>query len=298
MNQRQFSSPIQSRLILLWAVLSISFALSSQTPSFAADAANEPAENVLEYETQSAFSRIRIRKQGTIRSMIFVKDNGAEAYESVIDLAQAHILQFDYLRFFATSFLLQPNQKSVLIVGLGGGGMIHYLRHLDPRMQIDVVEIDPVVVRLADEYFNVRPGAGINIITGDGLKFFSETDRKYDVIYMDAFLKPSADTDATGAPLRLRTHQFYRTMQKKLNPGGLVVFNLNVHAGIEGDVRNIKETFPQTYVFPILNEYVVLGSTDATRVTKFELERRAQELDRQINSPSKSFRQMSQRLRQ
>lgn len=89
MNQRQFSSPIQSRLILLWAVLSISFALSSQTPSFAADAANEPAENVLEYETQSAFSRIRIRKQGTIRSMIFVKDNGAEAYESVIDLAQA-----------------------------------------------------------------------------------------------------------------------------------------------------------------------------------------------------------------
>ena len=34
---------------------------------------------------------------------------------------------------------------------------------------------------------------------------------KYYVIYMDAFLKPSTDTDSTGAisPLRLKTLAFY-----------------------------------------------------------------------------------------
>ena len=41
----------------------------------------------------------------------------------------------------------------------------------------------------------------MNIVTADGLKFIAEAEKQYDVIYLDAFLKPSADTDSTGVPL-------------------------------------------------------------------------------------------------
>jgi spermidine synthase len=132
--------------------------------------------------------------------MLFVRDNGQEVLESRIDLGQPHVFQYEYPRFLVANYLLRPHPKSVLIVGLGGGAMVHFLRRIDPGLRIDVVEIDPVVVRLADRYFDIRAGDGVSIITADGLKFLTETRNRYDVIYLDAFLKPAAGTDATGAP--------------------------------------------------------------------------------------------------
>ncbi len=264
--------------------------------SLTTDAPKETAAGTLELDTQSAYSHIRIRKKGTLRSMMFVRDNGNEVFESQVDLARPHVLQFEYPRFLAANFLLQPNPKSVLMVGLGGGMMVHFLRHIDPGLRIDVVEIDPIVVRLADEYFDVRPGAGLNIITADGLKFLADTRKKYDVIYIDAFLKPSAATDATGAPLAQRHRQFYKSLQTKLNPRGLVAFNVNRHARDTEDIRNIRDAFAQTYVFPIPHVYVVIGSTDTTRVAYADLEERGRELDRRFNAPGISFREVSQFL--
>jgi len=271
---------------------------STQWPSatLATDAPKETAAGALELDTQSAYSHIRIRKKETLRSMMFVRDNNAEVFESQVDLARPHVLQFEYPRFLAANYLLRPQPKSVLIVGLGGGMMVHFLRHIDPALQIDVVEIDPVVVRLADEYFNVRPGTGLRIITADGLKFLADTRNRYDVIYIDAFLKPSAATDATGAPLDQRHRQFYKSLQTKLNPRGLVAFNVNRHARDAEDLRNIRDAFAQTYVFPIPGEYVVIGSTDATRVAYAELEARGRELDRRLNAPGISFHAVSQFL--
>jgi len=276
---------ILAALLFLW-----------QPSSFAGDAPVEQWAGVLEHEAKSAFSHIRIRKLGQLRSIMFVRDNGQEVFQSRIDLAQPHALQLEYSRFLAANFLLRPQPKTVLIVGLGGGAMIHFLRHIDPGLRIDVVEIDPVVVRLAEQYFNVRPGTGLTIITADGLKFLAETPNKYDVIYLDAFLQPSADTDATGAPLNLRAWKFYKAMQTKLNPGGLVAINVNRHAGDMQDLRNISAAFAQTYVFPLQHEYVVLGSIDATRVDFAEMEKRGRELDRRFNAPGISFHAVSQFL--
>jgi len=280
--------------IAMLAALMLPFAWPSE--SGAADALRETAAGVLELDIQSTYSHIRIRKRDTLRSMMFVRDNGQEVFESQVDLARPHALQLEYPRFLVANFLLQPNPKSVLIVGLGGGMMVHFLRHIDPGLRIDVVEIDPVVVRLAGEYFNVRAGGGVDIIAGDGVKFINESRTSYDVIYLDAFLKPSAATDATGAPLNQRTRQFYKALQTKLKPGGLAAFNVNAHAGDAEDLANIRAAFPQAYVFPIPGAHVVLASTDSNRVAHDELERRGRELDRRFNAPGISFHAVSQFL--
>jgi spermidine synthase len=252
----------------------------------------------LEFDQQGDFSHIRIRRDGNLRSMLFVRDTGEEAVESRINLDKPFLLQFEYLKHLFTSYLFRHPQEDVLIIGLGGGGMIHFLRHADPGVRIDAVEIDPLVVKLADEYFGVRSGPNVNIITADGLKFIAETEKQYDVIYLDAFLKPSADTDATGVPLSLRTQQFYEQLQTKLKPGGVAAFNINPHAQMGDDIRAIAASFPQVYEFQLPRNQgsVVVASTAPERASRTDLIRRAAELDQTFDNTI-SFRDMARRLR-
>ncbi|MEQ2208239.1 hypothetical protein XENOCAPTIV_006857 [Xenoophorus captivus] len=56
----------------------------------------------------------------------------------------------------------RPNQfaifiVSVLLVGLGGGGLPQFLRDFVPNATVEVVELDPVVLEVAKEWFGFRP---------------------------------------------------------------------------------------------------------------------------------------------
>jgi spermidine synthase len=277
--------------------------LAAAHPQFAIaqspQAAFENAAGELEYDGQSEFSHIRIRRRGPIRSMIFVRDNGQEVLETQMDLRRPAELKFEYLRYLFASYLFCPEPQRVLIVGLGGGSMVHYLQQTDPEVKIDAVEIDPLVVKLAADMFGTQPSENVNIVTADGLKFIADAeDGSYDVIYMDAFLKPSAETDETGAPLALRTQQFYKQLQQKLVPGGVVAFNLNPHAQLEADLRELTQAFPQLYVFPMsqFNGVVAIGTRDSKRLEPAELVRRGRALNRRFES-SLDFQEMPRRLR-
>jgi spermidine synthase len=251
----------------------------------------------LELDVKSDYSRIRIRRTDNVRTLWFVRDSGEEVVESRVDMERPYDLLVDYTRFMFLSYLFRPAQEKVLIVGLGGGAMVHFLRHYDPKVHTEVVEIDPVIVKIADRYFGARTGEGVNIVTADGMEHLKATQLRYDVIYMDAFLKPSRSTDETGVPLRLKTLQFYKDVQKKLTPEGLVVFNINPHSKMDEDVRTIRDAFPQTYVFRLPQEggYVVVGSMSEQRLSRNALLTRAGELDRRFRT-SYSFRNMAGRL--
>ncbi len=258
-----------------------------------------PEKSTLEVEETSEFSKIRIRRRGNVRSLLFVRDSGREALQSRVDLAHPHELLLPYSRAMFASYLYRPEQHRVLIVGLGGGGMVHFLRHHQPQLEIDVVEIDPVIVRLADEYFGVRPDENTNIFTADGVDYLRTTEESYDVIYMDAFLKPSADTDATGVPQRLKTVAFYRAVQAKLKPEGIVVFNLNSHPNRDEDIATIGDAFPHTQLFdcPGARNLIVVGTTSAGPPDGASLETRAAELDRRFQA-NFSFREILRTRRQ
>ena len=177
--------------------------------------------------------------------------------------------------------------------------MIHFLQQYDPSVHIDAIEIDPVVVEIAEKYFGVGPQDNVNVVTADGFDYLRNTESIYDVIFMDAFLKPSAETDSTGVPLRLRTQRFYRDIQTKLRPGGMVMFNINPHSKISQDVQAIRDAFPQTYVFPLprSNGLVVAGSTASRRVRNSTLTRNAVRLDRRFKT-NFSFQNMVRRVDQ
>ena len=251
---------------------------------------------VLETDVQSKYSHIRVKRQGNVRSMIFVRDSGEEAVESMVNLKKPYDLLLPYSRFMFASYLFQPKQRQILIVGLGGGGMVHFYRHYDPEVVVEAVEIDPDVVEIADRYFEVRADRNTRIVTDDAFHFLDAATTRYDVIYMDAFLKPSRDTDATGLPLRLKTIQFYKGLQDKIATDGLIVINLNVHHAVGDDLETIRSALPQVYVFRAQNaNLIAICSLDKSRVGAAALRDRAKELDRRFKA-SFSFAELLNNL--
>ena len=240
----------------------------------------------VEADIKSDYSHIKVRKLGRVCTLFFVRDNGEEVIETMVDLDHPQDLLIDYTRYMFLSYAHRPEQKKVLIVGLGGGSMVHFLKQSDPALKIDVVEIDPKIIDIADKQFEIRSEGNVKIICQDAFKYLADTNEKYDVIYMDAFLKPSRDTDPNGVPLALKTQHFYQQIEQKLAPDGLVVFNLNPHAGSHDDIAAIAAAFRQTYVYRIPGGlgYVVIGSIAAERDSPQTIDRQAADQDRRFKA--------------
>lgn len=202
------------------------------------------------HEVTSAFSQIRVREKGQVRSLMFVRPDGNEGLQTSINLESPATLELAYTRAMFASLLHQPKPERVLIIGLGGGGMVRFLNAHFPNTQVDAVEIDPAVVTIAETYFETRPGPKTRILTEDAFVFFGEDDgTRYDAIYMDAFLKPSEDTDADGAPQRLKTVAFLQQVRGRLADGGVVTFNLIENDGTQRDLQSIHQAFGALTVY-------------------------------------------------
>ncbi len=231
------------------------------------------------------------------RTLWFVRDNGVEVVESRVDLDRPDDLLIEYTRFMFLSYVFQPQPKRALIVGLGGGAMVHFLKVHDPELKVDVVEIDPMIVSVADRYFETRPGGNVEIKNTDGLAYLRSAGVKYDVIYMDAFLRPSPGTDVVGVPLHLKNQTFHDQVKARLNPDGIVVFNMNPHPALQRDVREIRRAFPNTSVFRLegYDGLVVVASTAKKPLTRPEIEAAAAKLDDRFKAPF-AFLPMAKRL--
>ena len=86
-----------------------------------------------------------------------------------------HLLPKDY----------QP--ESILLLGLGGGSALFWLRKHYPQTALTAIEIDPVMIGIAREYFKVDKIKALEIINTDAVKFIKETKEKYSLILMDCY---------------------------------------------------------------------------------------------------------------
>ncbi len=126
-----------------------------------------------------------------------------------------------------------------------------------PELQIDVVEISPVIYRIAREYFGLPDDPRYLIHIDDGRRFLSKSEHLYDMIFVDAY-------DADDTPDHLADEGFFLLVRSHLSSSGIAILNLAVDYRKE---RTIKRTFAS--VFPSLVCYrgiesanlVLIGST-------------------------------------
>lgn len=251
-------------------------------------------EKELIYEVKSNYSHIKIYNQGNKRFLCFVRDNGDEVVESSIDLVNTHYLQLKYTQaMFAGLLLYKKIPEKTLMVGLGGGGMPHFASHYFPEMEMKIVEIDSEILKIAKLFFLLSEKIIKNIINEDIYTYLQKTNEKYDVIFMDAFLKPSKTTDETGISYRLKEKVFYTNLKSHLMKNGMVVFNINQYANFEKDIQSIRENFSHLYLVnrKESGNFIGIASTDPNKVSKKEMQIMAEWIDSDRN-PNFSFREL------
>jgi spermidine synthase len=114
--------------------------------------------------------------------------------------------------------------KSILLMGLGGGSVVSIIREeLKIKAPIDAVEIDPIIISIAKEHFNIDRFEGLNIINEDAYTFVHHAQSTYDLIAIDIF------TD-DKVPVKFFEEKFNRALLTLLNPGGKLVFNIMVES--------------------------------------------------------------------
>ena len=118
----------------------------------------------------------------------------ASAGRSCIDLKQPERLVFEYTQMMLGALLLNPDPHSILIIGLGGGTLPRTLEKLLPNADIDVVEIDPAVVRVAQQYFGFQTDAHLHVYrtrtAGRTCGGCFAGSKRYQLIMLDAYEQP------------------------------------------------------------------------------------------------------------
>jgi spermidine synthase len=248
------------------------------------------AEERLHKEVKSKYSHIKIVDYGTLRSMLFVRDSGEEVVESTLDISVPQNLFLLYTQKMFAGFLVSGSPGSILMAGLGGGSIVHFTNYYFPKITMDVVEIDPEVVKIARADFGLREKSGTRIIVEDIYKFLKTSKTKYDMIFMDAFLKPTADTDTTGINLKQKETSFFQDVKARLNTKGAIVFNVNSSPTHKKDIEAMKLHFPNVYIFrkSRSGNIIVLCSLDKVRYTKEQMQKNAELIDNQ-HKPNFSF---------
>jgi spermidine synthase len=152
--------------------------------------------------------------------------------------------------------MLDRTLHSVLVIGNAGGTTARALAAEYPGVDIDAVELDPVVTQLAREYMGLDAIPHLHVITADGREYLETTANRYDMIVVDAYRTESI-------PFYLATQEFFSLMRAHLNPGGGIALNVERVPGNNQLVQAISGTvateFPQVWVWPALhfNELVV-----------------------------------------
>lgn len=220
------------------------------------------------------FSKVHLQDVGLHRALFFVRDDGSLYLQTQLNLAQPHVLLLPYSRTMFASYLFVPEPSRVLIVGLGGGSMVRYLERRDPALQIDAIDIDPEMLGIADRYFGTRPSERVRLWVADGYELIRTSADLYDVIYMDAFLRPSEESDHVGVPARMKEAPFYAALRARLTPTGVVAFNVNPSPERDRDMDDLRRAFPQVYVFDLANDasWVAVATLEPERRSPAELE--------------------------
>ena len=133
--------------------------------------------------------KVQVLDDGAYRILAF----GENDEQSKQLIASPHIPQHTYIQAMLM-VLMFSQPKSAIILGLGGGALVHALRHYDASIKLTAVEIRPCVIELAKRYFQLPIGKKLTLIQQDAMAFIEEQSHKrVDIIFADLYNEDGVD---------------------------------------------------------------------------------------------------------
>lgn len=126
---------------------------------------------------------------------------------------------------FVSSLLSLSEEKTlkILVLGVGGGNVIRMIQKYLPNASITGVDIDPINLKIAKEFFGVS-GKNVRLVKDDAIDFLggNKSPIHYDIIIDDIF------TENEGEPMRALPFDshWYDLVRSRLTDNGLHIVNM------------------------------------------------------------------------
>ena len=157
--------------------------------------------------------------------------------QSRMQLRDPYALDLEYTRTMMGFLLFNPQPDSIAMIGLGGGSLAKFCHRYLPSSRIQVVEINPHVIALRDEFHVPPDSERFTVVRGDGAHFVRHRPNRVDVLLVDGY-------DRHGQPARLTSQRFYDDCFDMLQPGGIMVINLYyAHPHRDAYIDRIRRSF-------------------------------------------------------
>ena len=196
---------------------------------------------VVLFDERSPFQRVFVVEEDGHRILRF--DDVAGNDQSSLDLKNKDRVVFEYVRLAGLATRLVRDPARALVVGLGGGAFPRLLVQRHPKIVVDVVELDPVVVDAARRFFDLPQTPRLQVHVGDGVDWLARArpagQAGYDVVLLDAF---SGD----GIPAPLSSKAFFDDARRVLADRGVAVLNIALVSDADADLitRRFSAAFP------------------------------------------------------
>lgn len=102
------------------------------------------------YQTDSPLGPISVSENRKTRWIAFDND----FVQTIINKKRPYLPLLRYLP--AMCCIIDRNKDSVLSLGTGGGGLLHYLKYYHPNKTVETVEISPEMIHIARTYFDIQ----------------------------------------------------------------------------------------------------------------------------------------------
>ena len=195
------------------------------------------------FESKDNQFQLRVYQEGERRTLWFDDDN----CQSDINMQEKHALLPTYLKVMIKALAFSSSAKRVLILGLGGGALVHYFQHYHPNMQLTVIEKETDVIECAKRFFEVNEKQGrLSLKKGDAFDSLTQHDDKYDLIFIDVFSLNQLPPHSFDA--------FYEACYRKLSINGSLAVNhvLDAPNFVAGALSSAYTCFKKkTLAFPL-----------------------------------------------
>lgn len=208
-------------------------------------------EKDLVYEGESIYNYLQVKETD---DSVILSTNVLFGVQSILKKDDSLTgMYYDYA--MAAPIMAGAEKKDkvdILILGMGTGTYAKQCLKYFDNVTVEGVEIDEKITDLAEEYFQLPKD--VKVTTYDGRAYLQATDKKYDVIMVDAY------QDIT-IPFQMSSVEFFTMVKEHLTEDGVMVVNMNMHSEEEGNINDyLADTIAN--VFQHVYTAKVSGSTN------------------------------------
>ncbi len=201
------------------------------------------------YETESAYNYIQVLEREGTRYLLLNEGQGVHSMYHPENLRTGGT--WDY---FLAARYFNPTPAppaSLALVGSAAGTISKQYSAVFGAIPIDAWEIDPEIVEVGRSYFDMRE-PNLNVRVEDGRWGLSHSERRYDVVAVDAYRLPYI-------PWHLTTREFFLEARDHLTEQGTLAINVGRtftdRRLIEALAGTLQSVFPSVYVVDVPNTF-------------------------------------------